>query len=84
MQDKFSKFGSIKEVILKRSYAFIDFEEHESAAAAVNEMNGKVFVNGEELTVEQSGRKIVLSKRTGSKHIDCSTWREKKKEGSTS
>ena len=42
--------------MLKKTYAFIDFEEAEGAQAAIKAMDGKTFVNGEELTVEQSGR----------------------------
>ena len=51
----FSKFGRINSVSLKQGYAFIDFENHDSAVAAVKEMHCKLFVNGEELVVEQSG-----------------------------
>jgi arginine/serine-rich splicing factor 7 len=52
LKDGFSKFGRIKQIVLKAAYAFIDFEDHESAVQAVKEMNGKPFVNGEELIVE--------------------------------
>jgi RNA recognition motif-containing protein len=52
LKQEFSKFGRIKNVTLKLSYAFIDFDDHESAVAAVKEMDGKAFVNGEELVVE--------------------------------
>jgi RNA recognition motif-containing protein len=37
---------------LKHAYAFIDFEDHEAADRAIKEMNGKSFVNGEDLVVE--------------------------------
>jgi len=37
---------------LKHTYAFIDYGDHEAAELAVKEMNGKAFVNGEELVVE--------------------------------
>ena len=56
LREKFSAFGRIKSVVLKKTYAFIDFEESEAAQAAIKGMDGKAFVNGEELTVEQSGR----------------------------
>ncbi len=52
LKDSFSKFGRIKNITLKQSYAFIDFEDHESAVGAVEGMNGRAFVNGEELVVE--------------------------------
>ena len=56
MKSEFAKFGKIKELSLKHSYAFIDYDDHESAQKAIEAMNGKTFVNGEELVVEQSGR----------------------------
>jgi len=39
---------------MKEFFAFVDFEEHESAVKAIEEMNGSTFINGELLTVEQS------------------------------
>jgi transcription initiation factor TFIID subunit 15 len=52
LREAFSKFGKIKECIVKHSYAFIDFESAQAAAEAIKEMNHKTFVNGEELVVE--------------------------------
>ena len=52
LREAFSKFGKLKEVALKFNYAFIDYEDHESAAAALRDMDGKTFVNGEKLIVE--------------------------------
>ena len=52
LRDAFSKFGKIKDVVLKHNFAFIEFEEHEAAEDAIKEMNGKKFVNQEELVVE--------------------------------
>ena len=51
MLDAFEKFGRVKSVTLKNYYAFVDFEDHEAAVKAVEEMNGKTFINGEVLTV---------------------------------
>lgn len=56
LKEAFSKFGKIKDISMKRGYAFIDFEEPESAEKSVKEMHRKTFVNGEELVVEESGR----------------------------
>jgi RNA recognition motif-containing protein len=61
LRNEFGKFGKMKEVCLKSSYAFIDFEEHDAAVKAIEEMHGKTFVNGEELVVEQSGRETSLT-----------------------
>jgi arginine/serine-rich splicing factor 7 len=56
LQEAFSKFGKIKDLSIKHTYAFINFEDHTAADNAIKEMNGKTFVNGEELVVEISGR----------------------------
>lgn len=39
---------------MKQYYAFVDYEDHESAVDAIQKMNKTVFVNGEFLTVQQS------------------------------
>ena len=56
LREAFSKYGHIKEIVLKTSYGFIDFDDHHCAEDAVTGMNGKPFINGELLVVEQSGR----------------------------
>jgi len=35
-------------------FAFVDFENHESALEAIKEFDGKEFINGEVLKVQQS------------------------------
>lgn len=35
LEKEFGKFGKIKTVTLKINYAFVDFEDHESALAAL-------------------------------------------------
>lgn len=78
LKSEFSKFGQIKNIVLKHAYAFIDFEEQEAAERAIKEMNGKSFVNGEDLVVEQSGRGKSLTIMRKLKY-DCSARREEKK-----
>jgi RNA recognition motif-containing protein len=39
---------------MKNIFAFVDYTDHASALKAIEEMNGKQFVNGEYLTVQQS------------------------------
>lgn len=56
LREAFSKFGKIKEITLKHNYAFIGYDDADAATQAIKEMDGKAFVNGEELVVEQSGR----------------------------
>jgi len=36
---------------MKNFYAFVDYEDHESAVEAIKGMDGQTFVNGELLTV---------------------------------
>ena len=84
IRDAFSKYGEIKAIVLKYNYAFVDFEQHEAADQAVREMNGRTFVNGEELVVEQSGRekkKSIYERNLN--YDDCSARREEKKERTT-
>ena len=52
LKEAFLKFGKIKDIIVKHSYAFINYEDHEAATNAVKDMNGVTFVNGEQLSVE--------------------------------
>jgi arginine/serine-rich splicing factor 7 len=54
LKDAFQKYGKLREVALKHTFAFLDFEEHESAVKAIAEMDRKTFVNGEQILVEQS------------------------------
>ena len=52
LKEAFSKFGKIKDIIVKHSYAFINYEDHEAATKAIQDMHGVTFVNGEQLSVE--------------------------------
>ncbi len=40
---EFRRFGSIKNVQVKRGYAFIEFEDYRDAEDAIREMDGKRF-----------------------------------------
>lgn len=52
LRQQFQKYGEIKDLVLKKFYAFIDYRDHTAAEEAIRDMNGKSFVNGEELVVE--------------------------------
>lgn len=54
LHHEFAKFGEIKKVMVRDHYAFIDFDSHSAAVAAVEEMNNKPFMNGDVLKVQQS------------------------------
>jgi RNA recognition motif-containing protein len=51
LMEGFGKFGEIKNITLKDHYAFIDFETHDAAVEAIEKMNLRIFVSGEELKV---------------------------------
>lgn len=55
IKEAFSRFGTIKNVAVKMSFAFITYDNPDSAKEAIANMNGATFVNGEKLVVEQSG-----------------------------
>jgi transcription initiation factor TFIID subunit 15 len=52
LREAFEKYGKLREVALKHTFAFVDFEEHDSAVKAIQEMDRKTFVNGEQILVE--------------------------------
>lgn len=66
--------------MFKQTYAFIAFEGHESAVDAVKDMDNKVFVNGEKLVVEQSGRENSMNNEDTNLNYDCSARRKEKEE----
>ena len=58
LKDAFGRYGTIKSIALKHSFAFITFEKAESAREAIEKMNGAKFINDETLVVEPSGTDI--------------------------
>ena len=59
LKDAFSRFGSIKTVVMKQGFAFITFDKPEQASEAIAKMNGAKFLHGEELVVELSGTSYI-------------------------
>jgi RNA recognition motif-containing protein len=56
IREAFSRYGVIRSLVLKSSYAFLTYETPEAATEAISRMNGAKFINGEEsIVVEQSG-----------------------------
>ena len=53
LEQLFEKCGTIRDIVMKNKYAFIDFKSHDDAAEAVKTYN-KTSQFGETLTVEQS------------------------------
>ena len=54
LQDEFERFGTIKDIDLRRTHAFIEFETSEQCKAAVEAMDGTKF-HGERLVCQRKG-----------------------------
>ncbi len=52
---EFRRFGSIRNIQLKRGYAFIEYEDHKDADDAIKEMDGKRF-EGQRIVVQQASK----------------------------
>ena len=57
LEDEFKRFGPIRNVELKRGFAFIEYEDHRDADDAVRDMDSRRF-EGNRIVVQHS-RKIV-------------------------
>ena len=57
---EFRRFGSIKNVQLKRGYAFIEYEDYKDAEDAIKEMDGKRF-EGQRIVVQHASKIIVCN-----------------------
>lgn len=79
LKDGFSKFGPIRNIVLKSTFAFIYFETPEQAQEAIKRMNGVKFVNGEELVVEPSGTLLMTFVVRSGLHGNTFSSRDKKK-----
>jgi polyadenylate-binding protein len=56
----FGEWGTIRSVVIKQRYAFIDYKHPEDAAEAVKQMNGRML-RDYKLVVEQSSKYSVSS-----------------------
>jgi RNA recognition motif-containing protein len=77
IREAFSRYGPIKSLIMKSSYAFLTYETPEAATEAIARMNGAKFVNGEEIVVEQSGTDHYMTTLLGSTQIHAFSARNK-------
>jgi arginine/serine-rich splicing factor 4/5/6 len=57
---EFRRFGSIKNVQVKRGYAFVEYENYKDADEAIKEMDGRKF-EGQRIVVQQASKKYFLS-----------------------
>ena len=77
IREAFSRYGPIRSLIMKSSYAFLTYETPEAATEAIARMNGAKFVNGEEIVVEQSGTDHYMTTLLGSTQTHLFSARDK-------
>jgi len=57
LEYEFRKFGTIKNIQLKRGYAFIEYEDHKDAEDAIKEMDGR-RIDGQRVVVQMASKNI--------------------------
>jgi len=57
VKDHFRSFGKIREIALKKGYAFVEFYDRHDADDAIHRMNGEKIEGGGRLVVERAGEK---------------------------
>lgn len=64
LQSEFDKFGKIRDIDLRSTHAFIEFEAPEEARDAIDKMDGKrLNTGGDRITVKPRGRKTMVMRR---------------------
>ena len=66
LKDLFRKYGKIREISIKRGYAFVEYYDHHDANDAIDQMNGYRY-DGNRLVVEKAGER--RSRRKDSRDI---------------
>ena len=66
LKDLFRKYGKIREISIKRGYAFVEYYDHHDANDAIESMNGYRY-DGNRLVVEKAGER--RSRRKDSRDI---------------
>jgi arginine/serine-rich splicing factor 7 len=59
LQEEFERFGTIKDIDLRRSHAFVEFGTSEEARAGVEGMDG-VKIHGERIVCQRKGDRIKM------------------------
>jgi len=59
LEDEFKRYGHIRNIELKRGYAFIEYEDYRDADEAIRDMDGRKF-EGNRIVVQHS-RKIYIA-----------------------
>ncbi len=58
LEYEFRRYGTIKNIQLKRGYAFIEYEDYKDAEDAIKEMDGK-RLEGQRIVVQQASNTII-------------------------
>jgi arginine/serine-rich splicing factor 4/5/6 len=53
LEDEFKRYGHIRNIELKRGYAFIEYEDYRDADEAIRDMDGRKF-EGNRIVVQHS------------------------------
>jgi len=53
LEDEFKRYGRIRNIELKRGYAFIEYEDYRDADEAIRDMDGRKF-EGNRIVVQHS------------------------------
>eukprot|EP01017_Pseudomicrothorax_dubius_P019831 TRINITY_DN2187_c0_g1_i6.p1 TRINITY_DN2187_c0_g1~~TRINITY_DN2187_c0_g1_i6.p1 ORF type:complete len:187 (-),score=33.25 TRINITY_DN2187_c0_g1_i6:111-671(-) len=69
LKKAFEKFGEVKSIEMKHSFAFIEFEGGNAAEDAIKEMNGKEL-DGSEIRVEKYGENKKEGRTRGPRNED--------------
>lgn len=64
----FSKYGNIKNILIKSGYAFIEYDNYKDAEDAVRHMDGKT-IEGQRIVVEHASKKRLINRRKKTRQI---------------
>ena len=56
LRKHFRKFGSIREITLKRTFGFVEYEDYEDAREAIAQMH-HTHIDGQKIVVEKAGER---------------------------
>ncbi len=72
LEYEFRKFGRIRNLQLKRGYAFIEFDDYRDADDAIHEMNGRRIMGQKIIVQSARGRRLspIRQRRPGPQETD--------------
>lgn len=68
LEDKFRKYGEIRKIQLKETYAFIEYYNYKDAEYAIERMDGRHF----------EGRRIVVQPSVGKRRVRRDSYRDRR------